>query len=165
MYKIWKPALLKLPINYTLTTAAAAGQPGTQQRVSTTCITPATHSQHSGAKLPGLASHFTSLLHTDKATHSSLTIHHFIFKSKIKTKFVRFRPRLAEGRDGLGRRTGGEGGCRVLPGAQDRGRPAGGLRPRQESTLAAHHTRQGVATSKRSVSTVHQMVPRVPRGP
>ena len=164
MYKTWKPALLKLPSNYTQTTAAAdGGQPGTQQRVLR--ASSLLQHTHNTAEQSCLASPHTSphccTLTKQHIFHSHPSFH---IQKRNKNEVCEISSKTCRGRDGLGRRTGGEGGCRVLPGAQGRERAAGGLRPHQESTLAAHHTRQGVATSKRSVSTVHQMVPRVPRG-
>ena len=110
--------------------------------------------------MPGLASHTTSLLHTDKTNTFFTHIQHFIFKSKIKTKFVRFRPRLAVAVTALGAALEEKvavGSC-LGPKAESGQQAASGLT--SSHPLAAHHTRQGVVIGKRSMSTAHQMVPR-----
>ncbi|MPC74016.1 hypothetical protein E2C01_068361 [Portunus trituberculatus] len=47
----------------------------------------------------------------------------------------KFRTKFVEGRDGLGRRTGAEGGCRVRPGAQGRELAAGPSIPLRPQAL------------------------------
>lgn len=84
---------------------------------------------------------------------------------KMKTKFVNSRPRLVEAVTALGaaleKKVGARSdlGPKAEPGNRSCSSSAASSCNRSH-TLAAHHTRQGVAISKGSMCTVHQMVPR-----